>query len=168
LDSGSPAQSQSPIGPSLGLGLSGPKQIGLPLGLGLSGPKQIGLFLGLGLPGPRPDQTRKSAPLKSDSGLDSDSVRFLDISYVPPQPISSEGTGGRNFARPAAQQLRRRRSPLMGCWNSSGSIRIISRYPGLRLRAPAWLALGFNSTHQSDPFAASASVPVSLRPDVCF
>ena len=65
------------IGLFLGLGLSGPKQIGLFLGLGLTGPKQIGLFLGLELSGPRPDRTRKSAPLKSDSGLDSDFVRFL-------------------------------------------------------------------------------------------
>jgi hypothetical protein len=56
-----------PIGPPLGLGLWGPKQIGLFLGPGLWGPKQIGLFLGLGLPGPRPDRTRKSAPLTSDS-----------------------------------------------------------------------------------------------------
>jgi hypothetical protein len=65
------------IGLFLGLGLSGPKRIGLFLGLGLSGPKQIGIFLGLGLSGPRPDRTRKFAPLKSDSGSDSDSVRFL-------------------------------------------------------------------------------------------
>jgi hypothetical protein len=71
------------IGLFLGLGLSGPKQIGLFLGLGLTGPKQIGLFLGLELSGPRPDRTRKSAPLKSDSGLDSDSVRFLGCGLSP-------------------------------------------------------------------------------------
>jgi hypothetical protein len=64
------------IGLLLGLlGLPGPKQIGLPLGLGLPGPKQIGLLLGLGLPGPRADRAPKSAPLKTDSYLDSDSVR---------------------------------------------------------------------------------------------
>jgi hypothetical protein len=83
------------IGLLLGLGLWCPKTIGLFLGLGLlpagvqsksgsslvglglPGPKQIGLAFGLGLWGPRPDRTRKSAPLKSDSGLDSDFVRFL-------------------------------------------------------------------------------------------
>jgi hypothetical protein len=65
------------IGLLLGLGLWGPKQTGLVLGLGLPGPKQIGLPLGLGLPAPRPDRTPKSAPLKTDSYLDSDSVRFL-------------------------------------------------------------------------------------------
>jgi hypothetical protein len=76
------------IGLFLGLGLSGPKQIGLSLGLGLRSPKQIGLRLGLGLPGPRPDRTPKSAPLKSDSGLDSDSVRFLGyVAFSPPPPL---------------------------------------------------------------------------------
>jgi hypothetical protein len=53
------------------------RQIGLSLGLGLRSPTEIGLFLGLGLWGPRPDRTPKSAPLKSDSGLDSDPVRCL-------------------------------------------------------------------------------------------
>jgi hypothetical protein len=61
----------------LGLGLWGPKQIGLFLGLGPWSPTEIGLLLGLGLWGPRPDQTPKSAPLTSDSGLDSDPVRCL-------------------------------------------------------------------------------------------
>jgi hypothetical protein len=71
------------IGLSLGLGLPGPKQIMLFLGLGLSGPKQANrappcsLDLGLGLSDPRPDRAHKSAPLESDSGLDSGSVRFL-------------------------------------------------------------------------------------------
>jgi hypothetical protein len=45
--------------------------------------RQIGLFLGLGLWGPRPDRAPKSAPLKSDSGLDSDSVRFLGCVVAP-------------------------------------------------------------------------------------
>jgi hypothetical protein len=54
-----------------------PCQIGLLLGLGLLVPKQVGLLLGLGLPAPRPDRTPKSTPLKSDSDLDSDSVRCL-------------------------------------------------------------------------------------------
>jgi hypothetical protein len=53
------------------------RRIGLILELGLPSPKKIGLFLGLGLRGPRLDRTLKSAPLKSDSGLDLDSVRFL-------------------------------------------------------------------------------------------
>ena len=65
------------IGLLLGLGLLGRKQIGLLLGLGLLGPNQIGLLLGLGLLAPRPDRTPKSTPLKTDSYLDSDSVRFL-------------------------------------------------------------------------------------------
>jgi hypothetical protein len=95
LDSGSVGLSgPKQIGLPLGLGLWSPnanralpwtrtlhsgvqRQIGLFLGLGLPSPKKIGLFLGLGLWGPRPDRTPKSAPLKSDSGLDSDSVRFL-------------------------------------------------------------------------------------------
>jgi hypothetical protein len=64
-----------------GLGLPGPKQIGPSLGLGLPGPKQIGPVLGLGLSGPRPDRTRKSAPLKSDSGLDSGPVRSLGLQH---------------------------------------------------------------------------------------
>jgi hypothetical protein len=66
------------VGLLLGLGLPGPKQVGLLLGLGLLGPKQIGLLLGLGLLAPRPDRTPKSTPLKTDSYLDSDSVRCLD------------------------------------------------------------------------------------------
>ena len=75
LDSDSRVQSK--VGLPLGLGLLGPKQIGLLLGLGLLGPNQIGLLLGLGLLAPRPDRTPKSTPLKTDSYLDSDSVRFL-------------------------------------------------------------------------------------------
>jgi hypothetical protein len=86
-----------------GLGLPGPKPIGPALGLGLWGPKPVrakcqpGLFLdsaralgskanraapavlGLGLWGPRPNRTRKSLPLKSDSGLDSGPVRLLGV-----------------------------------------------------------------------------------------
>ena len=75
LDSDSGDQRQT--GLLLGLGLWGPKQIGLFLGLGLWSPTEIGLLLGLGLWGPRPDRTPKSAPLTSDSGLDSDPVRCL-------------------------------------------------------------------------------------------
>jgi hypothetical protein len=77
LDSDSGVWGPKRIGLLLGLGLPGPKQIGLPLGLGLPVPKQIGPPLGLGLPGPRPDRIPKSAPLKTDSYLDSNSVRSL-------------------------------------------------------------------------------------------
>jgi hypothetical protein len=77
LDSDSGLWGPKQNGLHLGRGLPGPKHIGHPLRLGHPGPKQIGLLLGLGLPGPRPDRTPKSAPLKTDSYLDSDSVRSL-------------------------------------------------------------------------------------------
>jgi hypothetical protein len=69
----SKGKSDSPLDSGSGV----QRQIGLSLGLGLPSPKKIGPPLGLGLWGPRPDRTPKSAPLKSDSGLDPGSVRFL-------------------------------------------------------------------------------------------
>jgi hypothetical protein len=80
------------IGLPLGLGLWGSKQIGLLLGLGLWGPKQIGLLLGLELPAPRPDRTPKSARVKTNSYLDSDSVRF-PASFLLHLGCLHEGTG---------------------------------------------------------------------------
>ena len=67
----------NPVGLSRGLGLLGPNPVGLFRGLGLLGPNPVGLWFGLGLLGPKPKLDSDSLALKSDSGLDSDSVCFL-------------------------------------------------------------------------------------------
>ena len=65
-----------------GLGLLGPNPVGLLGGLGLLGPNPVGLWFGLGLLGPKPKLDSDSLALKSDSGLDSDSVCFLGAASV--------------------------------------------------------------------------------------
>jgi hypothetical protein len=75
LDPGSRVQSQSD--PPFDPGSGARAQSDPPVGPGLPGPKPIGPGLGPGLWSPRPNRTRRSSPLKSDSGLDPGSVRFL-------------------------------------------------------------------------------------------
>jgi hypothetical protein len=68
----------NPVGLFRGLGLLDPNPVGLLGGPGLLGPNPVGLWFGLGLLGPKPKLDSDSLALKSDSGLDSDSVCFLD------------------------------------------------------------------------------------------
>jgi hypothetical protein len=67
----------NPVGLFRGIGLLGPNPVGLLGGLGLLDPNPVGLWFGLGLLGPKPKLDSDSLALKSDSGLDSDSVCFL-------------------------------------------------------------------------------------------
>jgi hypothetical protein len=79
------------VGLSGGLGLLGPNRIGLLFGLGLLDPRPVGLWFGLGLLGPKPKLDSGSLALRSDSGLDSDSVCCLAQNAL---EVVNTGSGG--------------------------------------------------------------------------